>query len=499
MSKIIRDPEKAQKETYDLIIIGGGIYGVMLSFEASRRGLKSVLLERDDFGQHTSFNSLRIIHGGLRYLQTLDLHRFRESVRERKWFLKNFPSLVKPLPCLMPLYGNGLHRPFVLQLALWINGLLSYHRNKGLEKDHHLPVGRIVDVHETQKLFHLVDSQGLKGSAIWYDALMTDSQRLLINLLHLASELGATAINYMEVVRLLKEKERVTGVCAIDKNNGDSIEYKSNVVVNACGPWSRDIAKCFDRDEPNLFRASLAWNVLLAKEPLSDHALAVESKKPNARTYFLVPWKDHILAGTGHAPWVQGASKSVKPSVDQLADFLDDLNSAVPGINLNLDSVIRILPGLLPVVENGEVDLSDREVIFNHASNKGPVGLWSVSGVKFTTSRLVAEKAIKSIFPSSHAAQLPMKDGFYSSILNENMWNIDIEGLTDPHKSSVRELLRSLINNESVIHLDDLVLRRTSLWLSPKKCMDNINLFATLFDWDESHVEMEKERLKTKF
>ena len=132
MSEIIREPLDAVKKKYDLIIIGGGIYGTMLSLEASRRGLLSLLLERDDFGQHTSFNSLRIIHGGLRYLQSLDLHRFRESVSERKWFLKTFPHLIKTLPCLMPLYGNGLYHPFVLRTALLMNDILSYNRNRTL-------------------------------------------------------------------------------------------------------------------------------------------------------------------------------------------------------------------------------------------------------------------------------------------------------------------------------------------------------------------------------
>lgn len=497
MSKIIRDPEKATKEKYDLIIIGGGIYGVMLSFEASRRGLRSLLLERNDFGQHTSFNSLRIIHGGLRYLQTLALHRFWESVNERKWFLKNFPNLVKPLPCLMPLYGNGLRRPFVLQLALWINDLLSYSRNSGLGKDNHLPVGRIVDVHETQKLFPLVDTQGLKGSAVWYDALMIDSQRLLINILHLACEFGATAINYMKVVRLLKEKERVTGVCAIDKNNGSSLEYKSNVVVNACGPWTRDIAKCFDRDEPNLFKASLAWNVLLAKQPLSDHALAVEPKKSNARTYFLVPWKDNMLAGTGHAPWVQGTPKHVKPSVDQLVDFLNDLNTAVPGLNLNLENVVRILPGLLPATETGGVDLTDREVILNHASNKGPVGLWSVSGVKFTTSRLVAEKTLNHIYQDkTHILNLESEQLEQLVNVKNKLEKSGFNELKEKGDTNRRDTFRSIIEEEAVQHLDDLIFRRTALWENFEELGVIVPEICSAFDWDELRTKEEIDRLE---
>ena len=114
---------------YDLIVVGGGIYGAFLTLDAAHRGLRTLLLEKEDFGGQTSFNTLRIVHGGLRYLQSLDLHRFRESVRERTWFLRHLPDLVEPLACLMPLYGNGLKRPIVLRAALTLNDLLSASRN----------------------------------------------------------------------------------------------------------------------------------------------------------------------------------------------------------------------------------------------------------------------------------------------------------------------------------------------------------------------------------
>ena len=129
-SKIERDIAKAKSKNFDAIIIGGGFYGVMIAYEASCRGLKTLLLEKGDFGSATSFNSLRIVHGGLRYLQSLDLHRFKESVGERKWFMKNFPNLTKPISCLMPLYNKGLQRNSIMWAALNLNDLLSTNRNK---------------------------------------------------------------------------------------------------------------------------------------------------------------------------------------------------------------------------------------------------------------------------------------------------------------------------------------------------------------------------------
>lgn len=121
------------------------MYGVALAMEASKRGLKNVVIEKKDFGWATTYNHLRTLHGGLRYLQNLDLPRFFESVRERHWFLRNFPGLVRPLPCLMPLYGQGVYRPSVFRAALALNDLLSWRRNQGVAAGQRLPAGTVLN------------------------------------------------------------------------------------------------------------------------------------------------------------------------------------------------------------------------------------------------------------------------------------------------------------------------------------------------------------------
>jgi glycerol-3-phosphate dehydrogenase len=132
MTSLTRNPEQIGQHTYDVIIIGGGIYGSMVLLESSRAGLKAILLEKNDFGNLTSFNNLRLIHGGLRYLQSLHFSRIHESVKERTWFLRNFPDLVKPLPCLMPLYRNPTKNRLTLGVALRVNDWLTQNRNSGL-------------------------------------------------------------------------------------------------------------------------------------------------------------------------------------------------------------------------------------------------------------------------------------------------------------------------------------------------------------------------------
>ncbi len=266
---IVRDPEAAAREPYDLAIIGGGVYGTMLLLEAAQRGARVVLLERADFGGATSWNSLRVVHGGLRYLQTADLPRFRQSVRERSWFLRTFPDQVRPLQCLMPLYAEGSRRPVLLAAALAANDLLSRGRNRGLAESSRLPRGRLIGKVETLQRFRLADRAGLQAGALWHDAVMHSPQRVLIETLHWACSAGGTALNYVEACRLEVRAGRVTGVEAIDQLTGSSLLFRTSAVVNCAGPWCGAVASAFDRDAPELFRPSLAFNLLLRREPPS--------------------------------------------------------------------------------------------------------------------------------------------------------------------------------------------------------------------------------------
>jgi glycerol-3-phosphate dehydrogenase len=489
MARIIRDPKKATGTDYDLIIIGGGIYGAMLSLEASQRGLKSLLLERDDFGEHTSYNSLRIVHGGLRYLQKLDLRRFNESVQERRWFLKTFPGLVKPLPCLMPLYGKGMKRPGIFRVALLINDFLSRKRNADIQTEQLLDAGGVISSREVQQLFPMVDSQGLAGGAIWHDACMPDSQRILMQVLLWASELDATQLNYVEAADLLVEGGTVRGVQAVDKTTGDKLQYNAPVVINAAGPWSGEIAKKFHRDEESLFIPSLAWNVLIDRKALSSHALAVTPRKPGSRTYFLVPWKGRIMAGTGHAP-LDKVVKYPHPSEKQLDDFISDINHAIPGLHVTGKDIAHVYCGLLPAAERGSTELSVREVILDHTRNGGPAGFYSVSGVKLTTSRLVAEKTLTQIFPEQGKKVKKMA----AMTQPQPLGIFDFDWLPQDNDNEWKGQLKSIITNEAVQYVDDLLIRRTSLAENKDRAGEIFPFICDLFRLNDIDCKKELEK-----
>jgi len=375
----LEEKMESVNKKYDLIIVGGGIYGMMLAMEAKAKNLIPLLLEKHRFGHATSSNSLQIIHGGLRYLQTLSFRRHQNSVNERAWFMRTFPDLIQPLPVLFPLYNRGLHRKSIFHLALYFDRCLSYNRN--------LRPGRILDNEETIALFPNVERKGLRGAALWYDdAVIVDQDELMKVIL----QRGGTALHSHHVQKLLISQGRVQGVVA----NGTS--FKADVVVNTTGPWCRSFAQQVDRDIPQLFHPSLAFNILFERPPLSTHAVAVTPHYPGARTYFLRALNNQLFAGTYHMPW-KGPIDTPNPPEQQIESFLSDLNQAIPSLYLRRNEIKSIRAGFLPAKHEGTPLLADRDVIINHGQNNGPIGLYSVSGVKWTTARSVAEKTLRII------------------------------------------------------------------------------------------------------
>ncbi len=491
MTSINRNLESAESEHYDIIIIGGGIYGAMLLMEAAQRNQRALLLERHDFGGETSCNSLRIIHGGLRYLQTLDLVRFRESVAERQWFLQTFPELVKPMPCMLPLYNKGAKRPSVLKAALMMNDLLSARRNKNVLATNIIDNGYILNKAETQHLFPGVVNDELAGSAVWYDAHVPDSQRVVMETLLWACSLGAQAFNYVEVTDILKSGNTIKGVQTCDKETGNIYEYRCNNIINATGPSSRKFSERFDRDIPELFRPSLAWNILFNRPMPSTHALALTPKRTGALTYFLHPWKGRLFAGTGHAPYKGAINTHPVPGEKLIQDFIDDMNLIMPDAHLTTDNIERIYSGHLPVTEDGGTKLTKRAIIYDHGHKGGLKGLYSVSGIKFTTSRKEAERTLNHILGNTNvtkkrkpnqtkSSEVTCADHNWMPLKKDTVWKKD---------------LKALIKNESVLHIDDLVYRRTSIGDNKNRVEKLSNEIVSLFDWDDKRKQLELSNL----
>jgi glycerol-3-phosphate dehydrogenase len=379
---------------YDVVIVGGGIQGACMLLEATRRGLHAVLLERGVFGGATSANSLRILHGGLRYLQSADVGRMRTSIRERSWFCRQFPDLVRPLPCLMPLRGGGLRSPPVMRAALALNDLASFRRNAGVHPAVHLPRGRVLDAEATLRMVPGFPADGLRGSALWYDALMVDSERLLLEILAWAERLGGLALSGMRVVSSDADAQGISAVHA-ETVGGDARTFRSRVVINCAGPWTEDVARALGSPAPGLFNRALAFNLLLDCPAPAEAALAV-APRTGGRMLFLVPWEGRLLAGTYHAPWT-GPGDIPNPTADQIAGMIADLDRALPGRGFATVRVAAVLAGFMPAARPDGTPAA-HPTFFDHGRRGGLRGLHSVVAVKYTTARAVAERALSGVF-----------------------------------------------------------------------------------------------------
>jgi glycerol-3-phosphate dehydrogenase len=401
-----RNLARLTSNSYDLLVVGGGIYGACLAWDASLRGLSVALVEKADFASATSANSLKTIHGGLRYLQHADFSRMRESIRERSTLMRIAPHLIHPLPVVVPTYGHGLKGSEVMRLALSVNDWISLDRNWNLpDPQKRIPKGRVISAAECLQRLPGISHAGLTGGAIFYDAQVYNSERLIISMLHSAAQAGAEVANYVDVTGFLQTGDRITGVRAIDQQTGEPLEIQANLVVNTVGPWSQGLMQ--QLPQRSSISGGLAKAMNFVTRPLfKDYAVGISSAasyedenavlKKGSRFLFIAPWRDRSLVGTWYAPFDGNPDEFAITEAD-IQTFLSEVNQAYPAANLKREDIEFVHGGLLPSTgvspKSGDVQLAKHYTLYDHRQD-GIQGMLSVTGVKYTTARDVAEKTM---------------------------------------------------------------------------------------------------------
>jgi glycerol-3-phosphate dehydrogenase len=378
-------------------VIGGGIHGAIAAWDAALRGLSVGLIERGDFGSGTSQNSLKIIHGGLRYLQDGNISRVHAMARERTRWMKIAPHLIHPLPCVMPTTQNMLRGPLAMTLALKANDILSFDRNQLTDPEKTIPDGMMMTQRELSRILPGYDISNSTGAAVWYDALIYNSERLLLEFIISAVQEGAEVANYVEAISFVRSGDRIEGVRAKDLRTGQVFDIQAKLVLNCTGAWMDSLLQTAALHSG--YATSVAMNVVV-DQVWSEVAVglttqAVDGKPP--QVLFIVPWRDKSMIGTCHMPW-SGAPHLFHVNDAMVQGFLDQINSAHPPLQLSLKDVRQVTWGFLPVNHanaNGRtVKLMREGVVIDHQKTSGAPGLLSILGVKYTTARLVAEQAV---------------------------------------------------------------------------------------------------------
>ncbi|MCR9089538.1 MAG: FAD-dependent oxidoreductase [Rhodobacteraceae bacterium] len=379
----------------DLIVIGGGIHGLVTAIRAGERGWRVMLVERDRIGSGATSGWLRILHGGLRYLQTLDVPRLRESVVSRRWFLRNHPDLIRAQRFLMPLYNQGLKRPGAFRGAFLVEALLAADRNRGVPVDRRLATGRVLGSDAVAELFPGARRPGLSGGALWEEAVVPDDTSLIGALTRQARDLGVTLHEGCAAQDLVEEGGAVRGLICRDRDSGATARVKAQVVINTAGAWSAALAEAFGGAPVFSGDTALAFNLLLDRPAPSEVGLSVQPPGGNGDMLFLYPDGQRCLAGTRYLPF-EGTPgvRCPAPSAKHVAEFIEMLNAAIPGFEARPDDVAGVTYGLLPVTAPGTVALAKRDLIVDHGRVGGPRGLFSMRVIKYTTAPVLAQRVL---------------------------------------------------------------------------------------------------------
>lgn len=378
--------------TFDLLVVGGGITGSCIARDASLRGLKVAIVERNDWSSGTSSASSKLVHGGLRYLKTMEFGLIRESLAERRIWERIAPHLVHPLPFLVPFFAEGFGARMTLRAGLTLYDWLAYDKGWLDDPDQRLPGHRMLSRAEAISAEPILDQPGFTGALRYYDCQMDAPERLGLECVIDAVENGAAAANYVEAVDFLRSADGIAGVKARDILTGDEGEIRAKITLNCAGPWADILlAKAEGGDSSVHLLRSKGIHVIVPAVTRT-HALTVQYK---GKHFFVLPWRGHTILGTTDTPFKEHPDQ-VRPLAEDIDDMLAAVNGGLPFLRTKSSDVLHAYAGLRPLVDDGATssyNASRKSEVLDHAKTGAP-GLFSAIGGKWTTSRHVAQKAV---------------------------------------------------------------------------------------------------------
>ena len=393
--------ESGSKEAWDLIVIGGGATGLGVALDGVSRGFKVLVLEQADFAKGTSSRSTKLVHGGVRYLAQGNIDLVREALRERGLLQKNAPHLVQNEIFVIPNYSwwDKFFYSVGLKMYDLLSGKLSLGKSKGISKK------------EAVSRVSTIKQDGLKGGVIYHDGQFDDS-RLSVNVAQTVMENGGAAINYCEVTGLIKEKGKVSGVKAVDRESGKEYTINGTAVINATGVFVDEILTMDKPEHKKIVRPSQGVHLVFDKSFLPGEDAIMIPKTDDGRVLFAVPWHDKVVVGTTDTPLDE---HSLEPTAleEEIEFILSTANKYMTKSPTRKD-VKSVYAGLRPLAAPQGDSQKTKEISRSHKVMISETGLITITGGKWTTFRKMGEdtvdKAIKTgALPNQKSASENMK------------------------------------------------------------------------------------------
>jgi glycerol-3-phosphate dehydrogenase len=374
-----------QAEPWDVLVIGGGASGFGAAVEAAARGYRTLLMERFDFAKGTSSRSTKLVHGGVRYLEQLNVTLVLDALRERGHMLRNAPHLVHDLSFVVPAFSY-LTLPyygFGLKVYEELSGRLSFGASRLLSRE------------QTIAMLPSIASKGLRGGVLYHDGQFDDA-RYIVSLLRTFQDLGGTAINYVEATGLLHRNGKTVGVQARDAEGDAPFELQAKVVVNATGVFSEDILAMDGAARGSLLAMSQGTHFVLPHSFLPGTAALMVPKTADGRVLFAIPWHGATLVGTTDEA-VDHASAEPR-SMQSERSFLFEHIDRYFGRRPKTEEILSVWSGLRPLVRKGHGKTS--KLSRDHTILVSKTGVVTVTGGKWTTYRRMGQDTI------DHAAEV---------------------------------------------------------------------------------------------
>jgi glycerol-3-phosphate dehydrogenase len=507
--ELLNELREGRNLNWDIIVIGGGITGAGVLREAARRGYRSLLLEQSDFSWGTSSRSSKMVHGGLRYLVSGDINLTKHSLRERERLIKEASGLVERISFYFSL-GKGLFPGrWAITVALAIYDLIAGVRSRGYCNNKDLI-----------KKFQGLEISKLNGACFYTDAMVDDS-RLVLRVLQEAIAEGATALNYIKVTDLILEQEQVRGLVVNDPDTGRQIQLRAPVIVNATGAWADKLRSHVNSEQR--IRPLRGSHLIIPRAlcPLDDVLAFLHPE--DKRNLYIYPWEGTTVIGTTDLDHPQDLDIEASISESELDYLISGFSYLFPHIALQRRDIISTWAGVRPVIGSDQSKDPSKERR-DHAVWSDQ-GLITVSGGKLTTFRLIALDVLKAAQPLLPEAQ-PFRDDrifAHSELalkdlkLSDIQWAERLLGrygnntpilLSEARPEQCQPIAETLfcmaecqwaLRYEAVVHLDDLLLRRTRLGMllpdGGAQLFDQLkNLCRSELGWSEQQWQTELKR-----
>lgn len=384
--------ERLQKETFDLVIIGGGATGAGAALDAALRGLKVAVIDKADFASGTSSKSTKLIHGGVRYLEqafkSLDMGHLalvKEALAERKTLLEITPHLTRSLPLLIPLYKKW-HIPYYFAGLICYDLLAGF---RGIGRSYYMSVKKIKEAFSTLKF------DGMQGGIVYYDGQFDDA-RMNVSLALTAQRKGAAIANYVSLDGFEKDADKITACNVTDSVSGTSFTIKTACVLNATGPFTDIVRTMDDPDAVPMVRASAGTHIMVKGGIAPDDLGMLIPETSDGRVVFVLPWEGVTMIGTTDAE--APLEDNPQAQEEDIAFLLEQTNEYLSE-SLTRDDVLSAWTGLRPLVS--APDESTSKLSRSHVIHTSDSGLVTITGGKWTTYRNMAEDAVNEVLKVS--------------------------------------------------------------------------------------------------